>query len=146
MCRLIDDTLTLSKLDSKLVQLDPSPFMPLKLCKAVLKMFTAELEAKNVTVLIDTGPNYDVWKDTVLLADVSRTSQIIINLVTNAIKFSSSDRAESTVTISLDCTQDRPVVPELELSSDLKSIKRKNPIAAKDWEDKDIRFFESECN
>jgi len=141
MRRLIDDTLTLSKLDSKLVQLDPSPFMPLNLCKAILKMFVAELQTKNVTVLIDTGPNYRTWEETVLLADISRTSQIIINLLTNAIKFSTADNTKSTVTISLDCTRDRPVFTELESSTVLKSADSQNPIATKDWEDKDTRFL-----
>jgi len=51
-------------------------------------MFAAEIEAKNIIASIEVGPDYQLWKDVTLLADVSRLSQIIINLITNAIKVS----------------------------------------------------------
>lgn len=85
--RIIDDVLTLSKLDSMLLSVTPTPVKPPKLTNSIVKIFEAELKSNQI--------NYSVFDDQSLarlnvdhlLLDPSRVTQVFINLLTNAIKF-----------------------------------------------------------
>ena len=85
--RIIDDVLTLSKLDSMLLSITPTPVKPAKLANSIVNIFEAELKSNQI--------NYSVFDDQSLaklnvdhlLLDPSRVTQVFINLLTNAIKF-----------------------------------------------------------
>ncbi|RDL36401.1 uncharacterized protein BP5553_05753 [Venustampulla echinocandica] len=85
--RIIDDILTLSRLDSNLLPISPEPAQPIQLIRNVLKMFDAEFKrAETKLDVIEQasliGPKVD-WT----LLDPSRVLQILINLMTNATTF-----------------------------------------------------------
>ena len=48
--RIIDDILTLSRLDSNLLHVSPEPSQPLQLVQGALKMFESELKRANTTL------------------------------------------------------------------------------------------------
>ncbi|KAF9691844.1 hypothetical protein EKO04_009985 [Ascochyta lentis] len=85
--RIIDDVLTLSKLDSMLLSITPTPVKPPKLATSIVNIFEAELKSNQI--------NYSVYDDQSLarlhvdhlFLDPSRVTQVFINLLTNAIKF-----------------------------------------------------------
>ncbi|KAH9863716.1 hypothetical protein J1614_009648 [Plenodomus biglobosus] len=85
--RIIDDVLTLSKLDSMLLSITPVAVKPAKLIDSIVNMFEAELKSHQIAYnvnpdssLIDLGIDH-------LCFDPSRVTQVFINLLTNAIKF-----------------------------------------------------------
>lgn len=85
--RIIDDVLTLSKLDSHLLSITPVVMQPRGVVESALKMFQAEFVSNLITVeniVEDAHEHYGI--DWVLL-DPVRLTQIFINLITNAIKF-----------------------------------------------------------
>jgi len=85
--RIIDDVLTLSKLNSMLLSITPVAVQLPKLVHSVVGMFEAELRSSAIhwDVIPDPSLN-DLAVDQVYL-DPSRITQIFINLLTNAIKF-----------------------------------------------------------
>ncbi|KAJ9144314.1 Hybrid signal transduction histidine kinase K [Coniochaeta hoffmannii] len=98
---IVDDILTVSKLDSNLLVITPVPSQPEAILRRAVKMFDPELQAKDIQVVHKTSPSYgDLAVDWVNI-DPSRVLQILINLMTNAIKFTApSDKRVITVGVS----------------------------------------------
>ncbi|OJD38897.1 hsp90-like protein [Diplodia corticola] len=107
MKRIVDDVLTMSKLDSGLLIMTPVDTQPEYLGRHAVKMFEAEARAAGVDLKYTVDPSCrELGLDWVSL-DPTRLLQIIINLVTNAIKFT---RLESrrTVILSIGASTQRP--------------------------------------
>ncbi|KAI2603898.1 uncharacterized protein GGS25DRAFT_525172 [Hypoxylon fragiforme] len=101
--RIVDDVLTLSKLDSQLLLVTPVDVQPLAVVQRVLKMFESELNTNGIEMTFQVKNRYlDMGIDWVKL-DPSRLLQVLINLMTNAIKFTQS-RPERSIVITLDAS------------------------------------------
>ena len=98
---IVDDILTISKLDSNLLLITPVPAQPREILSRAVKMFDLELQAKSIEVVIDVHPSYKELDVDWVAIDPSRVLQILINLMTNAIKFTApADRRLITVEIA----------------------------------------------
>lgn len=85
--RIIDDVLTLSKLDSMLLSITPVTVKPTKLIDSIVEIFEAELKSSSIEYSVRPDASLvDFSVDQVYL-DPSRVTQVFINLLTNAIKF-----------------------------------------------------------
>ncbi|PSK56792.1 Hybrid signal transduction histidine kinase K [Elsinoe australis] len=85
---IIDDVLTLSKLDANLLTICPVPACPETVASQALKIFMADMRASGVQLEInfqqDSLLQHGVEN---VLLDPGRTLQVLINLIGNAIKF-----------------------------------------------------------
>ncbi len=80
---LINDILDLSKIESGMLELQPSPTNPHVIFKEIEQIFRERVEEKNLEFLIEV----DEEIPGVLLLDELRIRQILLNLVGNAVKF-----------------------------------------------------------
>ncbi|ATY62435.1 ethylene receptor [Cordyceps militaris] len=131
---IVDDVLTISKLHSNLLQITPSVTQPETILRRAVKMFESEALAKDVRLIIDRVPGQeDQDAATSVVLDPSRVLQILVNLISNAIKFTVSC-TNRVITVST-CIQSSPPeetdVPEFHFApSDIESRTTDN---ASEW-------------
>ena len=111
--RIIDDVLTLSKLDSDLLMITPIDVQPVSTIQASLKMFDVEIQNSDIDLRFQVDKSYaELAVDWVKL-DPSRLLQVLINLVTNAIKFTMAESRRKIV-IHLGASREPPTIGSIE--------------------------------
>jgi PAS domain S-box-containing protein len=85
---LINDILDLAKVDAGKMTFEQEPFRLGASVEAMVHLFEAKSQEKNLALVLD----YDSRIPDVLLGDSVRLHQIILNLVSNAVKFTSAGR------------------------------------------------------
>lgn len=103
--RIVDDILTLSKLDSNLLQVTPVDEQPVRVVQRALKMFEAELIAHDIEFDFEVDDSFERYAIKWVKLDPSRLRQVLINLMTNAIKFTQG-RETRNITVSLSASKD----------------------------------------
>jgi PAS domain S-box-containing protein len=107
--RIVDDVLTISKLDSGLLLVTPVDVQPVAVVQRALKMFEGELETNDINLELQIEQSYrDIGIDWAKL-DPSRLLQVLINLMTNAIKFT-YEQDKRTIVVSVGASEARPFV------------------------------------
>jgi hypothetical protein len=84
---IVDDILTLSKLDASLLVISPDKVQTPALIKKALKMYESEIERAGIDATLCIEPTYEELGVDWVILDPSRLLQIMINLLTNSIKF-----------------------------------------------------------
>ncbi|KAF2177170.1 hypothetical protein K469DRAFT_742615 [Zopfia rhizophila CBS 207.26] len=88
--RIVDDIVTLSKLDSNLLLISPDCVRPVALVEKALQMYEAELRDADIIASFSVEQSYQELDIRYVLLDPSRLLQVLINLITNAIKLTRS--------------------------------------------------------
>lgn len=105
--RIVDDILTMSKLDSKLLAVTPITVDPLEIAREALKMFEVEARRVDIDLQMKVDPSYHEQQLEYVDLDPSRLKQVLINLLTNALKFTKSGPTRN-VTITISASTERP--------------------------------------
>ncbi|KAF8459671.1 hypothetical protein BDZ91DRAFT_462207 [Kalaharituber pfeilii] len=106
--RIINDVLTLSKLDSMLLSVTPVDVQIHESIMTTLKIFQSELQVKGIKATYVMNESYQSLGVDWLKCDPSRFNQILVNLLTNAIKFTSLQCGSREISVCLDASLERP--------------------------------------
>ncbi|KAK6002203.1 hypothetical protein QM012_001841 [Aureobasidium pullulans] len=105
--RIVDDLLTLSKLDSNLLQINQSPVRARSILDDMQRIFEIEAGRAEIELRIQADPSIEKMDVDNVMLDTGRVHQILINLITNALKFT-KDRPRRCVTITMGSSKTRP--------------------------------------
>jgi two-component system CheB/CheR fusion protein len=107
---LINDILDLAKVDAGKMTFEKKPFKMAVSVASMLQLFETKIQEKNLKLVT----NYDTKIPDVLLGDSIRLHQIILNLVSNAVKFTSEGKI--VVSINLLFEDEDKVIIEFEVT------------------------------
>lgn len=104
---IVDDILTVSKLDSNLLLITPIPAQPVVVIQRAMSMFKPEVQAKNIDFKFCPCESLQQLDVDWVLLDPSRLLQITVNLITNAIKFTQASPKRS-IWVSISASREQP--------------------------------------
>ncbi|KAF2126869.1 aerobic respiration control sensor protein arcB [Dothidotthia symphoricarpi CBS 119687] len=104
---IVDDILTVSKLDSNLLLITPIPAQPVEVVQRAMSMFKPEVQAKDIQFKFCPDESLQRLGIDQILLDPSRLLQITVNLITNAIKFTQAS-PERSISVHISASTDKP--------------------------------------
>ncbi|KAF2439566.1 hypothetical protein P171DRAFT_422165 [Karstenula rhodostoma CBS 690.94] len=108
MKRIVDDILTISKLDSGLLIITPIDAQPAVVAHHAVKMFESEAKVADVDLSFEVDKSCrNLGIDWVSL-DPTRLLQILINLITNALKFSRFEPEPRRIKVTISAYEREP--------------------------------------
>jgi two-component system sensor histidine kinase EvgS len=106
---VLNDILDLSKADARHLQLNPAPFRLGEVIAKVRRMFQIRAREKGLSLRIDVDA---ALADAVVVGDAQRLTQVLLNLVGNAIKFTE----QGEVVLSVACLAASPEAYDIRFS------------------------------
>lgn len=88
--RIINDTRATSKLDFNLLSISPIASEPLQIVNKAIMMFSWESSKLDINIQLEVDPSIESLELNSLFFDSPRFLQLLLNLLTNATKFSKS--------------------------------------------------------
>ncbi len=90
LLRLIDDILDFSKIEAGKLVLEAAPFAPRPLLREICDLLRFRAREKGIQLHLTVPDTLPVW----LLGDAARLRQVLLNLIGNAVKFTSAGQVD----------------------------------------------------
>lgn len=106
--RVTDDILSLSKLDSNLLQVSPSTVRATEMLDNVSNFFAVEAGREKIVLETQLDESLKECNIEWVVVDPGRITQVLVNLVTNALKFTKTSKNKRNVNVRLGASKGPP--------------------------------------
>lgn len=130
--RIVDDVLTLSKLDARLLQIYPESTNPIKLYREILGLFGPEIRAAGMNTNYMVGEGYNRLDVRRVMMDPNRVTQIVINLLSNAIKFTKKGKKRD-LEMTLNAHMEEPANKPMGTRYVPSGVQHQDPTGRPEW-------------
>ncbi len=83
LLEIINNILDLSKIESQKIEIDEILFSPVEEFEDTINVYMPKAESKNINLSLFMDPDFDHY----LLGDLSKIKEVLLNLISNAMKF-----------------------------------------------------------
>ncbi len=103
LLEIINNILDLSKIESKKIELDEILFSPIEELENVVDVYMPKVATKNINLSLLMDSNFDNY----LLGDIVKIKEILLNLISNAVKFTPDNGQISVLIKNLSQPEDK---------------------------------------
>ncbi|KAE8345121.1 hypothetical protein BDV24DRAFT_171060 [Aspergillus arachidicola] len=141
--KIVDDVLTFSKLDAEMFRLLPQRVQPRQHLAMSLMMFRPELRKHDIDFEYKLDHSYADCEVDWVVADLDRMSQVLVNLVCNAIKFTAKAGEEKKISVFMGASKVRPTSypPNVVFFSSGESALRLNATNRPEWGEGGVAYI-----
>ncbi|CAI7610373.1 unnamed protein product [Penicillium crustosum] len=141
--KIVNDVLTFSKLDASMLPLSPRKVQPQRHLTIPMAIFRPELRKHRIHFEYKADVSYAECGIDWVMADLDRMGQVLVNILSNAIKFTAQSESERSIRVSVGASVERPTSypPNIVFFDSSESALRSDATSNSEWGSGEVAYI-----